>query len=209
MSDESTRPSPEFVAAWSSLWPMLMAHPKARVAYTDRQSIAVAARMYEQVLCDVPVSALTAAVYQSLAECEWFPSPAELRKFAGVVMSPDRPTAIEGWAEVLEAMRSHHSGLVYSWRNLTAKAVVEAMGGLYNLRMSGQPESDRRTFCSAYEKIAAREEQRERLVPIARALAEAQGGEMPARAPLALPERRPLSPTETAELARAIRENAG
>lgn len=163
----------DWLEGWGELWGELCTHPKTRTSYPDAESIARASLMYARVLADLPLEPLRQAVAQCLARCEWFPTPAEIRAAVEAADDLECPTAIEGWEEALRAMRSEG---IYRWENPLARRVAEAVGGIYNLRMSTKPGVDRAHFVAAYNELVERERARRQIVPAARRVAAAARG---------------------------------
>jgi hypothetical protein len=161
--------SPEFRALWFvELWPLLMGHPKVRVAYPDDAAAALGGEMYCAVLDGTPPAVLRAAVYQCLARCEWFPAPAEILAAAEGLTRPAEPTGAEVYGQVLAECSRALAETRIPQLDPIAKECVKTMGGAYTLVYSQSGTSDRARFAEMYEQKRAAERAEGEVVPIAR-----------------------------------------
>lgn len=137
--------------------------------------------MYVRQLAQFEPDELQAVVDQCVSDYKFLPSIAELKE-AYRNMSGDlsKPTAIEAWEEVLfHFRRTGYTGTPQFENPITAR-VISGMGW-QQLCISQDQMADRAHFIRSYNAIAERDEKIERLTPMARQLAEKNGGLQPVR----------------------------
>ena len=65
------------------------------------------AKLWMQMLSDIPYSIAEKAILRSLSTAKFFPTVAEIREAAVLLTKPEIPTAIEAWGEVMNAIRRY------------------------------------------------------------------------------------------------------
>lgn len=143
-------------------------------------------RLYEIMLADIPAEVLEAAAMQHIATGTFFPTIAELRTIAVLLMAPEPAPAIEEWGEVVrEIARTGYTGSP-KFQNPATARVVASMGWV-NLCMSTNPAADRARFIEGFNAIVQRERQSLLTHPIVRQVAERLAAGRPSSVPY-LPE---------------------
>lgn len=204
--------STEFKNTWfGELWPLMCGHPKIRQSYPDDASIELGGETYCEVLSDLPIDRLRGAVRQCLASCDWFPTPAELRRATGVLAGERLSVTLEAFGAV---MRELSASLAERRKpqldDPIAAEVIRDLGGAHTcVHMKAENLYPR--FRDAY--IAKTDVAREQkaVIPRARQLAGPPRAELTGSNVRAFPARaeretRELSPEESARLVREIRE---
>lgn len=125
-------------------------------------------RVYHQLLSDLPIEQVKAAVLRHVSSSKWFPAVAELRESATALSIAPLPSAIEAWGEVTNAMAgidgycyTDHVNVPQFTNPITAR-LVESMGWRA-LCLSENGIADRARFIESYEQLTARNEQEQRL----------------------------------------------
>lgn len=161
----NTQPTPtEFLQVWNILNLSYPTFCKEQGA----DNMLATLKLYHQLLSDLPIEQIKAAVLRHVSASKWFPTVAELREAAVALSTPPLQTAIEAWGEVYAAMAS---GEFYCFADhvtepeflnpITAR-LVESMNWR-QLCMSENTVADRARFIESYEQLAARNERERRL----------------------------------------------
>lgn len=129
--------------------------------------------VYVRLLRDIPPADLQTVVDQSIAECKFLPTVAELReRWHTLTRTLGQLSAAEAWGQVKAEVRRIGSWGKPEFDDPTVARVVRMMGW-NEICMSEAPEGvDRAQFMKMYEQLAGREEQVQKLLPQARDLAE-------------------------------------
>lgn len=181
----AARPNPEILALLNVL----------SEAYPTFELTKGRISVYCEMLSDLPLDALTAAVRQHIAVNKWPPTIAELREGCTAVTRPALPEWGEAWAEVLTAIQRVGSYGVPSFSHPLIAATVQRMGGwkvMCQMEIS-ETATWRAQFRDMFNAHAGRALSTANLLPDVRALA-TRNGALPAPAepaPPALP-----APTE-------------
>lgn len=124
--------------------------------------------LYYQLLSDLPIAQVKAAVLRHVSSSKWFPTVAELRESATALSAAPLPSAIEAWGEVTAAMAgiegycfADHVNVPQFANPITAR-LVAAMGWR-QLCLSENGIADRARFIESYEQLVARNEREQRL----------------------------------------------
>lgn len=144
-------------------------------AHKMRGFDAMSAKIYVRLLIDIPAQALEAAALQHIAEDEWFPAVAELRKTAFALMAAEYQelTPLEAWGKVSNAIRYSVMGDsgAYTYPRYhdlpdTVQRAVIALGGIRLLAMSEDPPGVLRAqFERAYNQLMDRQRTHARMLP--------------------------------------------
>lgn len=139
-------------------------------------------RAYVNMLKDIPIPVLTAAIDQCCAECKFLPSVAEIREKAATLTRADRPPALQAWKTVTDAIQ--HYGYDRSLTALQAIAAENPIAaeatqylGWRDLCLSENQIADRAHFSKIYDQLVERRHADERLLPAARELKELNRGQ--------------------------------
>ena len=127
---------------------------------------------YVRLLSDIPAETLQIVVDQSIAECRFVPSIAELReRFHALSGEMSIPLAAEEWGRVELAKRREGRSWKPQFKNpLTQKAVL--ILGWSNLCLSDNPVADRAHFIKIYDQLVERGRRDNALLPHARQMLE-------------------------------------
>lgn len=131
----------------------------------QERALDVTARLWHQLLGDLPYKVAEMALVHVLATAKYWPTVAEIREAAARLTGPQLLTAGEAWAEVCEQMRRVGSYGTPEWSHPIIGRAVEAMGGWRHLCMSEEPMADRAHFLRIYDTLAARERETAVLPP--------------------------------------------
>lgn len=127
--------------------------------------------VYLRLLADIPPAELQVIVDQCLVECKFLPTVAELReRHRTLTATHSQLTAAEAWGLVMGELRRVGSYGAPSFTDARTAQVVRTMGWR-ELCISEQPGVDRAQFMRMYDQLTTRDEQDQRLLPQARALA--------------------------------------
>lgn len=191
----AARPNPEILALLNVL----------SEAYPTFELTKGRISVYCEMLSDLPLDALTAAVRQHIAVNKWPPTIAELREGCTAVTRPALPEWGEAWAEVLSAIQRVGSYGVPSFSHPLIAATVQRMGGwkvMCQMEIS-ETATWRAQFRDMFNAHANRALSTANLLPDVRALA-IHNGALPAPAepaPPALPApiELPAAPVEAVQ----------
>ncbi|MCH8875593.1 MAG: hypothetical protein IIA89_02070 [Chloroflexi bacterium] len=129
-------------------------------------------RVYEQTLGDIPVEALRAATLDLIAESEWFPTVAKIRKrsFALMASENESMSAYEAWALTLDFIRDGRGHPIISkGREFDVPPVIEQtvrqVGGWKHLAEAENAAADRARFLEAFERTTEKGEYLARQLP--------------------------------------------
>lgn len=177
----AARPNPEILALLNVL----------SEAYPTFELTKGRISIYCEMLSDLPLDTLTAAVRQHIAVNKWPPTVAELREACSYLTRPALPTWADAWDEVLTAIRRVGYMGQPSFSHPLIKQTVQGMGGWKVMCQMEISKTDtwRAQFRDTFSAYASRETRAADLLPAARAIA-AQHGALPSPAepaPHALP----------------------
>lgn len=126
---------------------------------------------YVEMLKDIPLDVLDAAIRQVLAENKFFPSIAELREKALALSHPasQHMTGYEAWETVMRELRRVG---VYGQPRFDDPLITRAVEciGWFELCNSEMAGVDRAHFAKIYDQLVQREKSEARLLPEARAI---------------------------------------
>jgi hypothetical protein len=135
--------------------------------------------VYSRILADIDDDLLKAGVVKLLSEATFWPKPAEIRRACLDLVAPANRTAGEAWAMVVRYRDMAHSTWIGGKRWIRkplpddVQRAVDAIGGMtYLERVADNDTADRARFLQAYEQLAAREQERARMLPEVRAIIE-------------------------------------
>jgi hypothetical protein len=164
MNDNALEVPTEFLQVWNVLDRSYPRFCQEQGAENMLQTL----RLYYQLLSDLPIEQIKAAVLRHVSCSKWFPTVAELREASTVLSAAPLPSAIEAWGEVLDAMAgiegycfADHVTVPRFANPITAR-LVDAMGWRA-LCGSENGIADRARFIESYEQLAARNEREQRL----------------------------------------------
>lgn len=135
-------------------------------AYPRNPFTEASARVYSQMLADIPYAVASEAVRRLMATSKWLPSVSEIRQMCAELMEPV-PSAEDAWLEAMEAARAftpyqtppelqmQMRGFVREGPKmapLTARAVA-VVGGVEALAYSTSLEHAGREFRRVYESL--------------------------------------------------------
>jgi hypothetical protein len=123
-------------------------------------------KVYVRLLEDLPDSLIEQAAIAHIASSTFFPTVAELRKAALVLLDGQNPlpTALEAWSEVEEQVRRTGYLGKPSFSNPLITRTVSAIGW-QNICRSENPVADRAHFLNGYAQLCERERNQMRLLP--------------------------------------------
>lgn len=144
-------------------------------AYTNTQVSDETVAIYIRLLRDIPADDLQTIVDQSIAECKFLPTVAEIRdRWHSLTRGLGELTSAEAWGMVMmEIRRVGYTGAPHFESQKVARVVK--MIGWRELCMSEEPGIDRAQFMRMYDQVARREDDIHKLLPQARALAAHRG----------------------------------
>jgi hypothetical protein len=124
-------------------------------AYPRQEVNEGTAKLYCELLADLPYNVAETVIKRMIATCKYFPTIAEIRHEA-VEMCLDLPTATDAWAEIY----SHQDGEPRS--SNFVRGICGAFGGLWTFRHTDNVDMLRSQFFKQYaeeRERAIREEQ--------------------------------------------------
>ena len=146
---------------------LLAAYPNANV---NAATVAV----YVDMLQDIPVDDLQLVAKQTIAECTFFPTVAELRTRWHTLRTQIGQTGTaDAWNQVQREIGRIGSWGTPQFDDPLIKRAVDGMGWR-NLCMSENAMADRAHFLKLYESLLQRQDQVNRLLPQAREYVAAQ-----------------------------------
>lgn len=144
----------DFTREWPSVWAILAGHPKLRAAYPDAASVALGLATYREILRDLPVDVVRAAVIQCVGTCDWLPTPHEIRAAASRLVEGPERTPLEAYGAAIEELsRAKAEARVARIADPVAAEVVKLMGGGGYLLCSTDQMADRAHFLREYERL--------------------------------------------------------
>lgn len=140
-------------------------------AYPNTQVTGDTINVYVRMLEDVPVQVLDCAVKQSLAECKFFPSVAELREKV-FALSSNVSQVPDGWAAWGQVVNEIHRTGFYGQPEFKSPLLARAVEiiGWRELCTSENSVADRAHFVKIYDQLKHRAEQDVKLLPASREL---------------------------------------
>jgi len=137
--------------------------------------------VYYQILSDLPLDLVEAAILQLITEdSPWCPSVGQIRSCAFDMLDRESgvPTAWDAWAEVTRRFGTHGHSRLPEFSHPLIKQAVDGVGGWRALCMSENAIADRARFVQAYETLAKRERAQSRMLPQVREMLELVSGKM-------------------------------
>jgi len=134
--------------------------------------------VYYQILSDLPLDLVKAAILQLITEdSPWCPAVGQIRSCAFDLLDRESgvPTAWDAWAEVCKRIGDHGNTCPPSLPEFShplIQCTVDGVGGWLDLCMSMNRIADRARFVQAYEALAKRERMQVRMLPRAREVLE-------------------------------------
>jgi len=122
-------------------------------AYPNHPFSRETAQLYAAMLSDVGEQELKRAVLEHIAESNFFPTIAELRRRARKAVTAERE-----WCEIVRAIREDKRPAISD----TAWTALDGIGGMNGLRYNGITGTDRAHFFRLYEAEAAERERQDR-----------------------------------------------
>jgi len=146
-------------------------------AYPNSQATVETIAVYDRLLSDIPPGDLQTVVDQSIAECKFLPTVAELRdRWHNLTRGIGQLTATDAWGQVKAEIRRIGSWGTPTFDDPIVARVVRNMGWI-ELCMSEAPEGvDRAQFTKMYNELVARGEQVQKLLPHALDMAQRHVG---------------------------------
>jgi hypothetical protein len=129
-----------------TLSPLLAAYPSH--PFSEETAI-----LYARMLSDIPEDRLRYAVLEHIAESNYFPTIAELRRKAA-----GNDSAEKEWCEIVRAFRENTSPQI----SAEARAALDGLGGMGYIRYNGVNGMDRAHFFRLYEAARRERELEER-----------------------------------------------
>jgi len=112
-----------------------------------------------ELLRDIDGPVLKASALQHVSESKWFPSVAEIRKLAAMLVTPNRKTPIEAWGDVKRQIKlAGYYRLPQFDDEITAGVVADM--GWQSLCLSENEAADRARFIQGYEDAIKNEHAR-------------------------------------------------
>jgi hypothetical protein len=124
-----------------------------------------ATAVYVRELRDLDPEVLEVAARQLIRTTTFMPKVHEVLVAVRAVVAGQQPDPGEGWIEVVESFSAVGRYGRPRWSHPLIGRAVEAIGGWRWLCDSENPVADRAQFIRAYERLAARAEREELLVP--------------------------------------------
>ncbi len=112
-------------------------------------------QIYTAMIVDLDFEACKSAVYHLIAESEFFPTIAAIRKATGKVIIKI-PSGSEAWAEVKREIRGTGYTGEPKFSSPLIKQAVQGMGGWRSLCIMPDDEWVRKDFIKAYESYSER-----------------------------------------------------
>lgn len=150
----------EMIGAMATLF------PNAEISTTVNRS-------YVKMLKDIPLPVLTAAIDQSIAECRFLPTVADIRERADVLTRAEQPAALQAWKTVINAIQRYgYNRSITGLQEIEAENPIAAEAtrclGWLELCNSDNQVADRAHFSKVYDQLVARKDADRRLLPAAR-----------------------------------------
>lgn len=137
----------------------LVAYALANFPNMQEKDMRPTAKLWAQMLSDIPYPVAEKALVKVLATAKFFPTVAEIREAVAQLTQPSIPTAIDAWGEVTRAMRLY--GWVRPEEALTSMSPLTAdicrRFGWRDMCACEEPEILRGQFRMAYEQYAGRQ----------------------------------------------------
>lgn len=136
--------------------------------------------VYYQILSDLPLDLVKAAILQLITEdSPWCPAVGQIRSCAFDLLDRESgvPTAWDAWSEVCKRIGDNGYVSVPEFTHPLIKRTVDAVGGWLVLCMSENAVADRARFVQAYETFSRRERAQSRMLPQVRQILELASGE--------------------------------
>ena len=133
--------------------------------------------VYADLLADLDIDSLRAATRQHIANDDWPPTVADLRRLCAQVSAPTLPDWGDAWREMLDQIARVGSYGTPFWSSPIIAEAVRQFGPWRELCAMeiAQTSTNRAQFRDVYNAVRARAEQGNAYVPDVRALAMAQG----------------------------------
>lgn len=131
--------------------------------------------VYYQILSDLPLDLVKAAILQLITEdSPWCPAVGQIRSCVFDLLDRESgvPTAWDAWAEVCKRIGDTGHVCIPEFSHLLIKQAVDGVGGWRELCMSENAIADRARFVQAYEALARRERIQSRMLPQVREVLE-------------------------------------
>lgn len=155
-----------------------------RATWPNHKFTKETAQVYKMVLQDVPGQIIQAAATQCLAECDFFPVPAEVRRRAVALMTPAYPSEYEAWGEIeRERRRVLAEGFQFStraeWSHAFIDEALQNLGG-FVVMFSEDSTANRMRFVEAYREVVRKDKAGRLLPPKVRELRDGMARALPA-----------------------------
>lgn len=124
------------------------AYPNQKTTDGDAERL----KLYKGMLADIPAGLLHLATQMHLAESNFFPSVAELRKNAAEIAMGQIPSATEAWGEVMAKITDKK----FDSANPITKRLVKSIGW-WSIQKSTLMAAERKVFMEGYNALAIQE----------------------------------------------------
>ena len=147
------RMTPEFAQIWYMLG---MAYPNF-AKESGAEQMAQTGALYWELLHDLPLDNLKAAVLRHTSASKWFPTIAELREAAAALVQLPQRSGLDAWGDVVNAMADTRYYTGYTdgcheypvFDDPITQSLVKSLGWV-DLCRSENPIADRARFIDAY-----------------------------------------------------------
>ncbi len=139
-------------------------------AYPNSQMTGESLKVYRAMLSDIPIEVLNVAVQQSVAENEFLPVPATLRKMCLRLTQREEMNGFEAWEVVRAAIGAVGSYRKPNFENALIGQAVNCIGWSQLCRSENEV-ADRAHFVKVFEQLKERKQRDLMLLPAARELA--------------------------------------
>lgn len=134
----------------------LVALAIANYPHIQDKDMRMTARLWEDMLSDLPFNLTKTALYKVLSTAKFWPSVAEIREAALSLTQPPAPTALEAWGMVREAIRWDKPA---STLHPAIQKAILAFGGLDGIGYSESIDYIQGQFMKQYDPLAKKEQE--------------------------------------------------
>lgn len=139
--------------------------------YPNTKVLEMTIEVYISMLKDIPLDVLTLSVQQCMAESEFMPTIAKIRKKALALTNPVAPEPLEAWGIVLKEIQRRGFYRSPEFKNPIIAKAVDCIGW-QSFCSSENPVADRAHFAKVYEGLLRQAIDDARMLPPARQIRE-------------------------------------
>lgn len=144
----------------------LLAWTIANFPSMQERDMGPTAKLWHQMLKDIPYAIAEKAIFKILATAKFFPTVSEILEAIADITNPELNTAAQAWGEVERAISLYgHSRGAEALESMSPRtAKVVGYMGWREICLSTEPGVERGQFLKMYQRVSERE-QKERVLP--------------------------------------------